>query len=116
MGMETTLTKTIRLKIFFPLYSDGQFVFFTALCLGLCMNGGTCMAMNNEGVCDCPVGFYGTYCENKISYCIMTACFQGTMCTSETTGFNCSFQVGTGKTLRIYFTAPEVKGRVKFCF
>nr|XP_022294152.1 sushi, von Willebrand factor type A, EGF and pentraxin domain-containing protein 1-like isoform X2 [Crassostrea virginica] len=69
----------------------------TALCLGLCMNGGTCIAMDNEGVCDCPVGFYGTYCENKINYCIMTACFQGTICTSETTGFNCSFQVGTDK-------------------
>lgn len=38
-----------------------------ALCYPKCMNGGNCTA---PGVCSCPPGYQGPYCEGGITNCI----------------------------------------------
>ncbi len=37
-------------------------------CNKKCLNGGTCVIINNKFVCICPKGYYGDNCELKI-YC-----------------------------------------------
>lgn len=32
-------------------------------CYKKCLNGGTCVIINNQYVCICKKGYYGDYCE-----------------------------------------------------
>lgn len=76
-------------------YLEKSFFFITDLCSGLnCQNGGTCVAQDNEAICNCPIGYYGSRCENKVNYCIQGACYNGGTCVSGATSYTCTCPSG----------------------
>ena len=46
------------------------------------MNGGTCSRILNGFVCQCPIGFTGPTCSQRIDPCNNTVCLNGGICTS----------------------------------
>ena len=52
------------------------------------------MARDNTGVCECPIGFYGSRCEIPVNYCITGSCYNQGTCNTGTSGFTCSCPAG----------------------
>lgn len=86
-GPENSLSLSLSVLI------DNQFL-STALCTNICQNGGTCVARDNTGVCECPIGFYGSRCEIPVNYCITGSCYNQGTCNTGTAGFTCSCPAG----------------------
>ena len=60
-----------------------------------CMNNGTCSDVNNEYVCDCISGFWGTFCEREIDECLSNPCtFGQEVCRDIMNGYKCVSMCG----------------------
>lgn len=71
------------------------FFYIPDLCSSLnCLNGGTCVAQDNEAICNCPISHYGSRCENKVNHCIQGACYNGGVCVSGATSYTCTCPPG----------------------
>ncbi|CAG5115030.1 unnamed protein product, partial [Candidula unifasciata] len=49
----------------------------------ICYNGGKCVASGTVGVCQCPQGYVGTWCETKQDPCKNYYCYNGGRCVTK---------------------------------
>lgn len=63
-----------------------------------CQNGGSCLHPNNDShefACECPLGFYGSHCENQTAdLCDVVECYNNATCTGNSTNFYCRCPAG----------------------
>jgi hypothetical protein len=52
-----------------------------------CQNGATCITF--FGLCLCPSGFLGTYCEQNVNECESSPCAAATMCVDQANAYTC---------------------------
>ncbi|KAJ9580613.1 hypothetical protein L9F63_024228, partial [Diploptera punctata] len=66
-------------------------------CLSLpCQNGGVCRSMESGYIiCDCPLGYVGSFCEFEVKECDSGPCYHGATCTDiAPSHYNCSCAPG----------------------
>ncbi|TNN67237.1 Fibropellin-1 [Liparis tanakae] len=54
-----------------------------------CLNGGLCTDLINDYVCDCPVGFEGSFCEVNLNECESQPCHNGGICVDGNDRYQC---------------------------
>ncbi|XP_026284194.1 sushi, von Willebrand factor type A, EGF and pentraxin domain-containing protein 1 isoform X1 [Frankliniella occidentalis] len=62
----------------------------------MCQNGGSCRALSLGFVtCDCPFGFYGSFCESVYYHCNSSPCLNGGQCVQNyPMGYTCKCPSG----------------------
>eukprot|EP00118_Oscarella_pearsei_P024327 m.303882 g.303882 ORF g.303882 m.303882 type:complete len:1049 (+) comp40843_c0_seq5:1798-4944(+) len=64
-----------------------------------CLNAADCRDGQGSFTCSCPVGFFGTRCENELNECESSPCKNGGSCTDRRGDFQCDCLPGyEGKT------------------
>jgi len=56
----------------------------------LCRNGGVCKDVGKSHVCNCGVGYEGSYCGTNIDECESWPCQNGATCGDTVGGYTCS--------------------------
>jgi hypothetical protein len=46
----------------------------------ICQNGGTCSIVGGTLTCQCPAGFSGTFCDQKVAFCTTNPCLNQGAC------------------------------------
>ncbi|KAL1230136.1 Cadherin-4 [Trichinella spiralis] len=60
------------------------------LCSEMQCNTGHCVSTNNtHAACECPAGFTGSYCEERIKTCETMPCKNGGSCLPRRNGYLC---------------------------
>ena len=55
-----------------------------------CLNGGTCVNVVNDFVCECPPDFQGDLCNAEINNCTSSPCLNGGTCVDGIDNFTCT--------------------------
>ena len=56
----------------------------------LCSNGGVCKDVGRSHVCNCRVGYDGSYCTGNINECASFPCLNGATCSDEIGDYTCA--------------------------
>ena len=81
------------------LADDGERPTSEDLCeVDTCQNGGRCMVLGVEAVCECAAGFTGASCEDEEDICDPNPCANNGACRREGAGVRCECALGFGGT------------------
>ena len=55
----------------------------------LCQNGGQCVDVDNQHMCECATGYDGSYCEQNVNECASSPCKNGATCQDRLGYYHC---------------------------
>lgn len=80
---ENYYVQNVLFFIYFNWFVFGIVLVIDDCVLKLCNNGGICIDLKDDVICDCFFGYLGKFCEIENDECLFDFCYQGVMCVDK---------------------------------